>query len=125
MFTEKSYLAVHMKSQHFPETFTCKLCDFETKAALNLSIHVKKTHNLQRTTCTECNKTVKDISRHKRAMHSGDQIEYECKICSFKTYIKDYLRSHVKTVHKKKAMQCKECNSVVKDMAQHMKRKHK
>ena len=70
----------------------------------NLSRHVKNLHQKsENISCTECNKSFqkKNLTIHMKVLHSGEQTNYECKVCTFKTIHASSLQKHVQNIHQK------------------------
>ena len=102
--TQKVNLSSHIKSVHFKERFPCEICDYQATKKSNLLFHVKNVHQKsENIVCTECNTSVQKISltRHMNTKHSGEQPQYNCQICTFKTKHSCVVNRHMKTVHQK------------------------
>ena len=89
---------------HFKKRYPCELCDYQATQEGNLSSHVKNVH--QKTAnliCNECNKSIqkKYLSTHMKLLHSGEQPQYKCKICTFETLHSNSLKIHVKNIHQR------------------------
>jgi len=86
--------------------YPCNFCNFKTNVGLNIKKHVKTIHNCYYTfTCKECK--FESSSEEKFTLHScGRQYaeaepdtKFQCKLCSFKTHMPDFIQLHMKNIH--------------------------
>ena len=99
MKTLSSGLQQHTKSVH--ECVTYKICDYQSTQKSVLSQQVKNVHQKsENINCTEYNKSIqrRGLSQHMKKFHTGEQTNFECNICTFKTIHKYSLYTHVKFV---------------------------
>ena len=100
---QKATLAQHIKIVHFKERpYHCKICDFQASQKVILSRHVKSIHQKpENIHCTNCNKSIKETSihRHMKRFHSGEQPQYNCKVCTYQTVYSSNLIKHVQVLH--------------------------
>ena len=80
------------------------MCEYQATRTTHLSIHVKNVHQKSdNINCTECNKSIQKqyLTKHMKLFYTGEQTQFECKICTFKSIYKSSLNDHVKGVHQK------------------------
>ena len=85
--------------------YPCKICNYEASKKSHLSQHDENVHqNSEKIMFTECNKSIqkRSLSGHMKKFHSGEQSQHGCRICTFHTIYKSYLKEHVKHVHQKR-----------------------
>ena len=132
----KGNLKIHISRAHLKEAgqdcivpqFSCSKC---SKFVRNLEKHMRKVHNDEKYSCSECDYKANEkpsLTRHKRLHHS--EKDFSCKLCP-KTFKKESIfKHHIKMVHfKGKAIiECSFCtkeftsNQIRRD---HIKKFHK
>ena len=108
VFRSKYSLMSHKQRVHVGRAdFSCEHCDKSYYLIYDLKKHLKKSHNIDLESkikkCKQCDftaRTLGEISRHNRLVHSG----YECEICGKKLKSEYSLATHKKTVHERKEM---------------------
>ena len=99
--SSKGCLIKHTESLHKGRKFQCKSCSKEFNNKSNLSTHTKAVHEGRRFICDLCNKSFKNLNKHKKLLHSEEQIQHNCNMCTFKTIQRSYLRKHILNMHQK------------------------
>jgi len=86
--------------------YPCNFCNYKTNVGLNIKKHVKTIHNCYYTfTCKECkfDSTSEEKFKFHSCVHRSTEVEpdtkFECKLCSFKTHMPDFIQLHMKNIH--------------------------
>jgi KRAB domain-containing zinc finger protein len=74
---------------------TCSLCDYQTNKKPLLKAHEKTHSNTYDWKCPQCNYKA---YREYNLIH--ENIRYHCDLCSYTTTRTNYLKDHIKFIHK-------------------------
>jgi len=98
--------ATENKAESANYRYPCNFCNFKTNVGLNIKKHVKTIHNCYYTfTCKECK--FESSSEEKFKLHLCGRrytevepdTKFQCKLCSFKTHMPDFIQLHMKNIH--------------------------
>ena len=119
----------HMLARHPPpdaEKFQCDKCAYNTIMRDDFQRH-QKTHSSQTYPCDICFKVLKskrDVSGHKKRMHSHDKETFHCDQCDYVTTQNCYLKQH-KTGHEARSkVECHVCHKKVLWLDKHIQAVH-
>ncbi|XP_033231824.1 zinc finger protein 271-like [Belonocnema kinseyi] len=103
--------------------FSCKFCPKLFKRKSDMNAHVNRMHHkgtskkpVLKHNCDKCARSynwLRDLSRHKRLVHTAVKPEFTCDYCGFKTNVKSTLAEHIPLRHlqaSKKRRNCDKCS---------------
>ena len=100
------------KISHEPRSVNCEDCEFKTSTKKNLMLHIDRHHNNITLSCKICSYKCKskiDFQSHNKRKHDQTFKGYECDQCNYKAERKDYLNTHIRSLHDKVRFQCHLC----------------
>ena len=99
-----------MKSKH-GEIIKCSLCDYQSRAEINIRLHTENKHQNITYDCDECDaKLVKlqGLKKHKENKHKG--VRYKCSKCDYMATQKGNLKVHIQAMHEEIKYPCDDCS---------------
>ena len=120
---KKVQSAAHL-NENYRQTLRCVTCKFETKKNYYLTLHTKLMHgpgteDSSILFCPHCEfgtKVAQSLKNHINAQHE-DQKRYSCNLCSFRSYYRHHVKSHIANNHqgselpKVKKIGCTNCEN--------------
>ena len=102
---KKGNLIKHIEMHHNEQIYFCEKCDYKCKLRANLKDHNKRKHDdtFQKFKCDYCAYTAdrKDyVKTHIQSLH--DKVRFQCDICEYQATRKQYLISHLEKKHQNK-----------------------
>lgn len=107
-FTETRKIPLHIKRIHTKvKDFHCSKCEYSAFTKFDITrhfknVHLPKTENLDQRVCPECGKVFRgnnsQLTLHIKKKHLKIK-KFECDLCSFSSYGKYEMRSHLEHVH--------------------------
>ena len=123
-YSSKTSLSYH-KKHHSIEPTKCTFCDYKSKYADHLAIHIKQAHFKENIKCEHCSAEFKKpgkLKAHLRQTHFKIT-EFKCDLCS-KVFTSNILRKlHIRSVHDPPKYECHKC--LKKYTQLHTLKKHK
>ena len=108
-FKNKHYAMYHIKFCHDKDNFLCDICNEQIQGYRRLKLHQRRAHREPKE-CKECNKTFRDLHRHKKIVHTDDKDKkYQCQICDKGFVEKTKLNDHIVIHNDARPFQCKFC----------------
>ena len=88
----------------------CEICQYLAFSIANLKIHIESIHEGVTYSCDSCEKifTTRGNLRTHQEIHGKEILPYPK--CPYKTYSKNYLKTHDKQIHGEATLKCKLCN---------------
>ena len=130
VFTEKRKVKPHIMRMHLKiKNHSCDICGYTAFTKFDILRHQKSLHlppdenSMDLRVCPDCGKSFKGnnhLTLHIRKKHL--QItKYQCDHCSFRTYGKYEIRSHLQNIHVpkefKKSFSCDQCNAILSSLS--------
>ena len=76
----------------------CTQCEKTLKNRAELTSHIKKTHNQNKSKCNKCKQSFTTIAE--LVKHSSIHLEFRCKESTYSSDSQDSLSKHIKQIHK-------------------------
>lgn len=124
-FTETRKIPLHIKRMHTKvKDFHCEECEYSAFTKFDITRHIKNVHSPKvesedKRICPDCGKVVRgnnQLTLHIKKKHLMMK-KFQCDICSFTSYGKYEMRSHLEHIHVpkefKESFPCPLCPSVL------------
>ena len=128
-FATVSSLKNHTLTHNAPN-IQCKDCDFKTHTKTKLNEHIERLHNEQTYFCDICDfkcKLRKQLKEHNTRKHDDTFQKFKCDYCTYTADRKDYLKTHIQSLHDKVRFQCDICDYQAtrkQYLTSHLEKKH-
>ena len=115
-YSTAGLLKRHNRKVHGKGMFECKKCPKKFGRRIRLKEHVKNVHFKQKLRyqcdfkdCEASFNTLSELKGHKQIDHEGDEMNYSCQHCDYKSNNKRRFNVHVSSIHENKRWPCSEC----------------